>query len=199
MSARNHFGDLAVREAVHAKVLSDHHGDPDTRVVDELGIENGAVRVDIAVINGFIHGFEIKSDADTLERLPRQIEVYGRVLDRATLVVGERHLAKAEALLPEWWGVKVATRGLRGAIHLSEVRRPSLNRNIEPASLAALLWSNEALQLLEEIDAARGVRGKRRELIYQRLAETLPLDALRDSVRSILKERSGWREHLISV
>ena len=46
----------------------------------------GAARVDIAVINGHIRGVEIKAEADSLERLPRQVEAYGRVVDRATLI-----------------------------------------------------------------------------------------------------------------
>jgi hypothetical protein len=64
--------DRDVRQALHRKVLKEHHGDANTLVVDELGLRHGTCRVDIAVVNGFIHGYEIKSDADTLERLPRR-------------------------------------------------------------------------------------------------------------------------------
>jgi hypothetical protein len=53
-----------------------------------FGLDHGQVFVDVAVINGEIHGYELKSERDTLERLPRQVEVYSAVLGRATLVVG---------------------------------------------------------------------------------------------------------------
>src|SRR3954453_16495336 len=99
--------DREVREALHSKVLREHHGQANTLVVDELGLRHGMVRVDIAVVNGFLHGYEIKSDADTLSRLPTQVDVYSKVLDRATLVVGERHVEKAKLCVPEWWGIKV--------------------------------------------------------------------------------------------
>ncbi|NJL73244.1 MAG: sce7726 family protein [Candidatus Competibacteraceae bacterium] len=191
--------DCDVRDAVHRKVLADHHCEPETLVLDELGLQNGACRVDIAVINGFIHGFEIKSDSDTLDRLPRQIDLYGEVLDRATIVVGERHSDTILHFLPSWWGIKVAERGRRGAVHLHDVRRPCRNSGIIPEAVAALLWSSEAIDILEKYGAARGVRGKRRELQYQRLAEVLPIDILCEEVRLRLKERSGWRGNSVSA
>jgi hypothetical protein len=53
--------DRDVREALHRKVLKEHHGDADTLVLDELGLRHGTCRVDIAVVNGYLHGYEIKS------------------------------------------------------------------------------------------------------------------------------------------
>jgi hypothetical protein len=47
--------------------------------------------------------YEIKSERDDLTRLPGQVAVYGQVLDRATLVVAERHCAAALTLIPDWW------------------------------------------------------------------------------------------------
>jgi hypothetical protein len=49
-------------------------------MLDEFGLEHGEVRVDVAVINGELHGYEIKSERDTLERLPRQVKAYSAVL-----------------------------------------------------------------------------------------------------------------------
>ena len=85
--------DRDVRKALHHKVLKEHHGDTNTLVLDELGLRHGVARVDVAVVNGYLHGFEIKSDSDTLDRLPSQVTIYNAVLDRATLVVGEKHIA----------------------------------------------------------------------------------------------------------
>ncbi len=63
---------------------SDHECDHDTKVVQEMGVWNGTVRIDIAVINGELGGFELKSDSDNLLRLPAQAELYSRVFDRMT-------------------------------------------------------------------------------------------------------------------
>lgn len=185
--------DADLRSALHKKVLRDHHGQPDTLVIDELGLWYGTARVDIAVVNGRLHGYEIKSDRDTLDRLPGQREVYNNVLDRVTLVVGEIHLDKALKLIPRWWGVKVATAGPRKAVHFHEERPPLANPSLCPVAVAALLWCEELTEVLASMDAVRGLRGKSRDRLSRALAALLPLDELRALVRGRLKERANWR------
>ena len=185
--------EVDVRKAVHAKVLRAHRGDPDTLVIDELGLCQGDARVDIAVVNGFLAGFEIKSQQDTLERLPHQVEVYGRVLDRVTLVSAERHLDHAMHVIPDWWGVKVAKMGPRGAVALRTQRRPRLNPALISSEILQLLWREEAIALLEELGRARGLRSKPRAVLYDHLDDLLSLDQVRDHVRAALKARQGWR------
>jgi len=187
--------DRDVRTALHQKVLKDHHGDANTLVLDELGLRHGACRVDVAVVNGILHGYEIKSDADTLERLPGQVAVYSAVLDRSTLVVGERHVSKAEGVIPDWWGIKVVTAGPRGGIHFEEVRRPRMNSEIDPIALAELLWRPEAADILRVLGASEVILRKPRAVLYRHLAETMPLCELRDAIRQRLKARANWRGH----
>src|SRR4051812_32014446 len=67
--------DSEIRAALHRKALRAFHHCNDTLVIDELGIAHAKARIDVAVINGCLHGFEIKSAADTLTRLPRQLEL----------------------------------------------------------------------------------------------------------------------------
>ncbi|MBU4357575.1 MAG: sce7726 family protein [Proteobacteria bacterium] len=188
--------DRDVRMALHHKVLMDHHGDSNTLVLDELGLRHGVCRVDIAVVNSYLHGYEIKSDADTLERLPSQISVYSDVLDRATLVVGKKHIKKAKAIIPEWWGIKVVSVGPRGGI-IFETHRPlSMNPKIDPVALAELLWRPEAVRILQKLGAPTAILRKPRSSLYQYLAEVLKLDELRDLIRQCLKVREKWRGHL---
>ena len=74
--------DSDVRKAVLATLDQKHAGDHNTRIVEEMGVWAGSVRIDIAVINGELCGFELKSDRDTLARLPTQADIYSRVFDR---------------------------------------------------------------------------------------------------------------------
>lgn len=188
--------DIDVRISLRDLIMAQHQYEPDTLVLDELGLYGGAVRVDLTAINGCMHGYEIKSNRDTLERLPAQVELYSEVLDLATLVVGEKHHAKAKVLVPEWWGISIALPCESGSIVLAEERKAQTNPNIDAFAVACLLWRDEALQLLEEADAAKGVRSKPREFLYRRLAESLTLDQLRDLVRERLKARylqGVWR------
>src|SRR4051812_45593489 len=78
--------DYDIRQELRQRLRKEHEGDPETLVIEELGLCQGQVRADIAVINGFMHGYEIKSERDTLERLPRQREVYEQCFDAVTLV-----------------------------------------------------------------------------------------------------------------
>ncbi|WP_437587348.1 sce7726 family protein [Sorangium sp. So ce1000] len=185
--------DADVRSALHRKVLREHHGQPDTLVLDELGLWYGTARVDVAVVNGRIHGYEIKSERDTLDRLPAQASVYSSVLDRVTLVVGESHASKACSIIPDWWGIKVAHSGPRQAVHFHEERAPAMNPAIDPVAVAALLWCEELTDILTTKNAIRGLRGKRRDLLTRRVAELLPLEDLRAVVRERLKARTSWR------
>jgi hypothetical protein len=187
--------DRDVRLALHRTVLREHHGDPDTLVVDELGLRHGLCRIDIAVVNGYLHGFEIKSDSDTLERLPDQIRTYSAVLDRATLVVGERHLQKAKGLLPAWWGIKLVTVGPRGGIEFKQHRMFQTNPSINRTALAELLWRPEVIEILRERGVAPAMLRHPRAALYQSLIESTTLPELRVLVRERLKSRVGWRDH----
>jgi len=185
--------DCDVRSALHAKVLAEHHGQADTLVVDELALWYGTARVDIAVVNGRIHGYEIKSDRDTLARLPGQMEIYGKVFDRVTLVVGRGHVLNAMAITPAWWGIKLATQGPRRAVHFEQLRPPERNPAIDPIAVAALLWCAELEQILLEAGALRGCKGKSRDFLSRRVVEALPFTDLRAAVRSRLRARGNWR------
>lgn len=161
-------------------------------MIDELGLLHGGARVDVAVVNGEIHGFELKSAADTLERLPKQIVAYGAVLDRVTIVLAENHYAHAMTLVPSWWGVKLAALEA-DAIVLRDHRPTQMNETIDPRSLAMLLWRDEALAELDARGLSHGLRSRPRRALYDRLVGALTLDELRRAVRTRLKERSGWR------
>lgn len=190
--------DRDVREALRRKVLAEHTRDPDTLVIDELGVAHGSARVDIAVVNGRLHGYEIKSDLDTLQRLPNQAIAYSAVFDRVTIVAGAKHASHLADAVPPWWGIKIATQGPRGAVHFADVRAPRSNPGIDPVDLAHLLWRDEAVAILEA-RSIKGVRSKNRAGLYRLLADHLQLDDLRDAVRAALKSRVGWRSDAQSV
>jgi hypothetical protein len=84
--------DQDVRRSLRAEMNLRHASDPDTLVLEEFGLCQGSARIDVAVVNGSIHGYEIKSERDTLARLPSQRAVYSRALDYVTVVVADSHL-----------------------------------------------------------------------------------------------------------
>lgn len=189
--------DLDVRVAVRSWLYEAHAGDIDTRIVEEMGVWSGSVRVDIAVINGELHGFELKSASDTLERLPAQAALYSEVFDRVTLVIAEKHARQASRIIPRWWGITLAKAAGSGGVAIRERRQASLNPRINPLQLARLLWRPEALRLLETHGLAKGIRSKPAEALFARLAAEVPTHILQQEVRSILKAREQWLGQLV--
>ncbi|MGS4886361.1 sce7726 family protein [Roseibium sp. MB-4] len=189
--------DRDVRDVVVRDLHAAHEHDPTTRIVQEMGIWSGTVRIDIATINGELSGFELKSDRDTLDRLPTQAKYYGLVFDRVTLVCGSKHVEKAKKIIPEWWGV-VSAREQCGQVILEELRKSKLNKEIDPVLVAQLLWKDEALEILDRYDLVKGFRSKTARVIHQRMAHELPLETLTYEVRAALKVRDGWLGHSVS-
>jgi hypothetical protein len=183
--------DLDVRRAVRLRLQTEHDGDADTRIVEEMGVWHGSVRVDVAVINGEIVGYELKSARDTLTRLPAQAELYSQVFDRMYLVAAQRHVDHALPFLPPWWGILAAVED-QDVVRLEEVRRAAPNPAVSPIQLARLLWRSEALAILERSGLARGVKSASREKVAERLSSAMDPVALAFEVRRALKDRAGW-------
>lgn len=182
-------GDADIRPTLKARVLEDHASEADTVLIEELGLCRGQVRVDIAVVNGLLHGIEIKSDRDSLRRLAGQTDLYSKVLDKVTLVVGERHLAEAQEIIPYWWGIHLVEATAVGP-QFTIVRRAHRNSRLEPRLLVELLWLDEAMALLELRDAVRGMKGKPRAAVWDRVCEHFCAQEIAAAVRDRLKARA---------
>ncbi len=185
--------DSTIREHLKKYLKELQTDDQKVRTFDELGINHGDVRADIAVVNGVFHGYEIKSDLDTLYRLPRQAEAYSEVFDQMTIVVGKDHICDALNIIPDWWGIMVARYNDEQQVVFHTIRSAEENPRLNSVAIARLLWRNEALSILEENNASKGVKTASREVVYERLAGTLPLNTLRDAVRDRLFHRPNWR------
>jgi hypothetical protein len=186
--------DSSIRQALIAELNKECASNPDEKIIEELGLQHGSIRIDIAVVNGIMHGYEIKSDCDTLARLPEQIQTYNAIFDKVTLVVGSKHFISAFKMLPDWWGVKTVRINKGGIVSFNPIRRPKNNPAQHAVSIARLLWKQEAINKLENLGKADGVRSMPREVAYQRLAESIELRALKKHVRNVLlSPRQDWR------
>lgn len=164
-------------------------------IVDELGVNHGAARVDLAVLGTEFHAYEIKSDADTLVRLPGQVKEYSKVFSHVTVVVGKRHIAHAIEIVPDWWGVDVAYHDSNGLI-INTIRPAEENPELKGVAIARLLWKSEALQALNKIGKDKGVKSKSRSVVYERLAESLGMGELIECVVEFISQRTNWRSDL---
>jgi len=184
--------DAIIRAALKSRLESLHAQDEKVRIIEELGISHGAGRIDIAVVNGIMHGYEIKSDQDTLQRLPEQIAIFNAVFDKITLVVGKNHLYDAVNMIPDWWGIIVA-KNTGGHITFNRIREDDFNQRQNSLSMARLLWREEALRILENAGEAKGLYSKPRDFIYEKLSAVLDRQALSEKVRETIFFRTDWR------
>ena len=185
--------DAEIRQNFHRKILRRQHARSDTLVIDELGLNHGKCRADIAVVNGHLVGYEIKSNNDSLRRLGLQVESYNAVFDKAFIVVGDRHIDSIKDRVPEWWGVIVSSRGPRGAINFSMIRKTQVNRSVDPISVVRLLWRDEAIEILQQRKLPSRVLRQPRAVLYKLLTEQISTCELRKTVREYLKKRRNWR------
>lgn len=183
--------DGEIRGVLDRRLQSRYGSEPEVLIRHEFGVESGNRRIDVAVLNGHLAGWEIKSDEDTLYRLPEQAASYGRVMDYLTLVTTAKYLEKAASKLPDWWGLTEAVQGSSGTKLVSR-RTPRINRTQDQFSLAQLLWRDEALAELRLRDQASGLSSKSRYFVWERLAQVTTRKELRTCVLRRLKQRQEW-------
>ena len=179
----------ALKSVLDRELLRCKRQGHDVQIFEELGVQHGNARIDLAIVNGIMHGYEIKSDCDTLERLPEQVKEFNTVFDKLTLVVGKRHLYQAMHIVPDWWGVKIAKVDVDNEVFFQTIRKAEINPMPLGISIARLLWKDEALNILEKRNIAEGIRSKPREMIYKRLVDSLDIKTLQKYVRSLLIDR----------
>lgn len=184
--------DRHIRAALRKRLDFLHQFDQSALVIEELGLCEGVARVDIAVINGSIEGYEIKSERDTLYRLPGQIQIYNKTLNKVTIVSGAQHINKVIDLVPDWWGVEeVALED--GKVSFNVRRKPSTNPKVDPYSVVQLLWRDEAIEVLKDLGLSKGMLTKPRTALWSKLAENLSVEELCSIIRERILSRGNWR------
>jgi len=169
-----------------------------SRVLEEFRIERGASRIDVAVINDALVGYEIKSDKDTFTRFSNQIHAYNRVFDRINLVCGEILAGYAAEVVPSWWGIILANRDPTGAICLSVKRVASANPKQDPFSLASLLWKDEAIAALSSAKSNAPKKASAYSL-WDLISKSMTVEAIREAVADSLMRRQYYSESTVKT
>lgn len=184
--------DRDIRFVLNQELEVQHFSEPNTLIINEFGICEGRSRIDIAVVNGILSGYEIKSEKDTLERLPAQVEYYGKVFDEMTIVTGKNHLNKILGIVLCWWNIKIAEQ-VGKELRVHDYRKGEKNGNIDSYAVAQLLWKDEIIDILKNLGIAKGVLGKPREFAWKRFSSALDPSEVCLIVRECLQVRQDWR------
>jgi hypothetical protein len=185
--------EAAIRTALMKRVQARWELSSQTLMIEEFGTHLGASRIDLAVVNGHLWGYEIKSAADRLNRLPAQVNAYSEVFDYVGLVAADQHLDRAVLMVPDWWEIIRATSTNRGT-RLVQVVRGRRNRSTQGGAIARLLWRDELASVLRQTGNDAGVRSATRDRLADRLVESLSRDELGRIVRDQIRARPAWRD-----
>lgn len=188
--------EAEIREFLNKRILRNKDIDS-TMIIEELGLDHGANRIDLAVLHSSIHGFEIKSSRDTLKRLPKQLSSYTATLEKLTLVVASNHLDSVMAIIPDWSGVVLVEKGIRGGLNFQTIRKSIRNPEIDLFRMAHLLWKNEATELLNEYGFEGIPKSATRTQLYQMIADNVSLTKLRNYIKQCFVSREFWRANSV--
>lgn len=186
--------DRDIRKALFGRcsgIYTNHTGE---LVIHELGLAHAKRRVDVTVIGDDLHGYEIKSGKDRLDRLKGQMQIYTKALHRLTLVVASKHLEPTLKVVPAWCGLTEIQINSEDRIIQKDVRKPKPNPSVDPFILAHLLWRSEVIEILSNCDGTppSHLHASRTEL-YKLLVEKISEDELPRLIKRSMMNRKYWR------
>jgi hypothetical protein len=133
--------DRDIRVALERWLLSKQHNSP-VRIIHEFPIPRPSARIDLALINGRISGYEIKSDVDSLTRLPSQLGSYGKIFEQLCVVTTPKKSRTVLENTPSWCGVLCYSDEGK----FKTLRKLKLNPNVD---IECLLYSLSKKELLK--------------------------------------------------
>ncbi|WAT26314.1 sce7726 family protein [Pseudomonas sp. GXZC] len=158
----------------------------DAVIINEMVVANWSRRADIAVANGRLYGFEIKSQFDSLKRLPGQLESFQQYFDKVLVVAAPKFISAIQRDYPEHIGI-LEVSAASGRPRLRQVRAGRINEVKDVAKLTSLITKIE----LERFLRAGGVGGianlSRAEMV--KMCSDKNIKRLRGYVLSCIKER----------
>jgi hypothetical protein len=155
-------------------------------VINEFPVANWSRRADLAVANGKLQAFEIKSDYDSLRRLDGQIALFATRFDKVVVVTTSRFLSAAVERLPPYVEIWEAFRD-NGSIDLRIARRGQTREIKNRHILASYLQKPELVSLLRSSGIEANAALSRDEM--EALLVGVPLVRLRSFVLDRLKQR----------
>ncbi len=99
---------------------------PDSAIATEFRLGNGVIRADLAIASKTFIGVEVKSELDSLRRLPSQIEAYGQNFERLIIAVASKHIKGLNACSVGAAGIwSFDEHGNIEVIRAGEINKPS--------------------------------------------------------------------------
>ncbi len=175
--------DKDIRESLFL-FLEEQYGR--TRFIEEKVV--GRSRADVLMVTeDSLIGIEIKSDADTYQRLKSQVKDYDRFCDMNYVAVGSSHAMHIEEHIPGHWGI-ITIDEVGGHADYYILRRPQPNPKCKKDQKIRLLWRRE-LAHIQELNGMPKYREKSKLFVEKKILEMVPEEKLRKQICDELFER----------
>lgn len=161
--------------------------DDDTRIIEEMKVPRPAARVDVAVVNGELSGYEIKSDADTLFRLGSQIGAFTNVFDKINIVTTKKHLKKARKKIPNFWGI-IIYECLDGESKFVVKRQAKKNTKVNLESLLYTLNKRELRNVSQQLSIKSSIALHKEEMV-ESIISNASLKQVKNKTKHELRNR----------
>lgn len=160
----------------------------DAVVISEMVIANWSRRADIALANGRLYGFEIKSHFDTLKRLPGQVESFQAHFDKVIIVAASKFISAIERDYPSEIGILEVYES-SGRAKIRQVRAGRICEVKDVSRLTSLLTKSELEKFVRQTSSLFQLGMSRSELVH--LCGSKAGRQLRIYVLNCIKERYG--------
>jgi len=148
----------------------------------------GRSRADIVmVLPDLLCGIEIKSDADSYQRLKSQVRDYDMYYDMNIIAVGTSHALHIMEHVPDHWGV-ITVEELASGPDFYFYRRPVINPKMKIERKIEILWRPE-LAHIQEINQLPRYTEKSKAFVRLKITERIPPEILRQQICDELFER----------
>ncbi|MEZ2577935.1 sce7726 family protein [Buttiauxella ferragutiae] len=158
----------------------------DAAIINEMVVANWSRRADIAIANGHLQAFEIKSDFDSLKRLDGQLQIFTSRFEKVTVVCSPKFTCEVtNRVRPDVGIIEYHTdnHGVRFKVIQRGRVCSRLNKNV----YLSFLLKAELKNLL--IENGNNTSNDLNRNSLEAIAEKLPLNKIRGFVLSSIKKR----------
>lgn len=142
---KHHRAEYVYKNAIAEKILMGRHSPAASALFTEF--RAGRAKADVVIVNGTSTAYEIKTELDSLGRLPGQLASYARIFDRVYVVTHESLAGKIERAV----GRDVGLLCLTDRYSLRRLRAASSNADrVDPVSIFDCLRQDEYCEIVRQ-------------------------------------------------
>lgn len=175
------------RSAITQKILLGRHSLRTASIVNE--VRAGSSKADVVILNGTSTAYEIKSERDSIARLPGQLDSYLKVFASVNVVTSSSHLDGVLRIAPKDVGVMVLSPRFTISVVRDALDAPA---RIDPCMVLDSIRLPEARSILTSlgIDFPEVPNTLVRAALREIFKDIDPVTLHRETVRCLKKTRS---------